>query len=296
MARPALLALDWGSTSFRAHAVAENGAVLETRSADLGITKVSGGDFVGALRGAIGDWLAPGRPLLLAGMITSRNGWVETPYVPVPASPADIVAAIVPRVIDGLDLSFLPGVAVQRADRGDVMRGEEAQLIGAGIVEGTVVLPGTHSKWARLAGGRIVDFTTFPTGEIFALLRHQSLLGRLAEGETIDDSAFLDGVLRAKGGGMLSHLFAARAETLLGMRAAASVHGYLSGLLIGAELEAGVRLEGVGEPLHLIGNPALVARYGRAASALGLAAQPGPDDAALQGLLMLARARGLLCP
>ena len=33
----------------------------------------------------------------------------------------------------------------------DVMRGEEAQIFGAGIIDGLCVLPGTHSKWATVA-------------------------------------------------------------------------------------------------------------------------------------------------
>ncbi len=51
------------------------------------------------------------------------------------------------------------------------MRGEEVQLLGAGISDGTAVLPGTHSKWAHLEHGAICQFRTFMTGELFALLK-----------------------------------------------------------------------------------------------------------------------------
>ena len=63
------------------------------------------------------------------------------------------------------------------------MRGEETQILGvlaaSGRGDGLFVLPGTHSKWARVEAGRIVGFATFMTGEVFAALKDHSLLGRL---------------------------------------------------------------------------------------------------------------------
>ncbi|WP_425414851.1 2-dehydro-3-deoxygalactonokinase, partial [Promicromonospora kroppenstedtii] len=46
------------------------------------------------------------------------------------------------------------------------------------------MLPGTHSKWVRLDGGRVTGFTTAMTGELYGLLMGDSILARLAEGET----------------------------------------------------------------------------------------------------------------
>ena len=77
-----------------------------------------------------------------------------------------------------------PGVAT-RDERGapDVMRGEETQILGAmkssGAHSGLFVLPGTHSKWARVEAGCIVGFETFMTGEVFAVLKEHSVLGRM---------------------------------------------------------------------------------------------------------------------
>jgi len=54
------------------------------------------------------------------------------------------------------------------------MRGEETQILGvlaSGGGDGVYVLPGTHSKWAEVQGGRIVGFETFMTGEVFAVLK-----------------------------------------------------------------------------------------------------------------------------
>ncbi len=52
---------------------------------------------------------------------------------------------------------ILPGVCQRAEAVQDVMRGEETQLLGLlGLkpgFEGTVILPGTHSKWVELRGG-----------------------------------------------------------------------------------------------------------------------------------------------
>ena len=52
----------------------------------------------------------------------------------------------------------------------EVMRGEEAQVVGVPALlrdGGLACLPGTHSKWVRVEGGRITGFTTHMTGEMF---------------------------------------------------------------------------------------------------------------------------------
>ncbi|PMU87476.1 2-dehydro-3-deoxygalactonokinase, partial [Pseudomonas sp. GP01-A4] len=77
---------------------------------------------------------------------------------------------------------IVPGLAVNQPGRpGDVMRGEETQILGAGVRDGILVLPGTHSKWATLEAGRVTGFRTAMTGELYAVLLRHSLLGRLAE-------------------------------------------------------------------------------------------------------------------
>ena len=87
MNSPALIGLDWGTTSFRAYRLDAAGAVLEARIAPAGILKVPEGGFEGVLEREVGPWLAdaPALPVIAAGMITSRQGWVEVPYRPCPA-------------------------------------------------------------------------------------------------------------------------------------------------------------------------------------------------------------------
>jgi len=68
---------------------------------------------------------------------------------------------------------------------------------------------------------------------------------------------------------------------------------YLSGLLIGAEIEEARRLY-PGEEPHVAGAEALVRRYLAAFEALGVGARAAPPRAAARGLYRIARDGGLL--
>src|SRR5690606_26241077 len=103
--------------------------------------------------------------------------------------------------------------AIQNPDAGlpDVMRGEETEIIGhlaAGGTDGLFVLPGTHSKWARTQGGRLTGFHSCMTGEVFALLRRDSILGRLASDGPPSPDAFARGVMAGRApGALLARVF-----------------------------------------------------------------------------------------
>ena len=84
--------------------------------------------------------------------------------------------------VPGTRLRIVPGVA-QRGDFPDVMRGEETQIVGAltaapDLADAVVVLPGTHSKWMTVEHGRLSRFATAMTGEVYGLLRRESILAR----------------------------------------------------------------------------------------------------------------------
>jgi 2-dehydro-3-deoxygalactonokinase len=295
--RPGLIALDWGTTSLRAYLMAADGAVLDKREKPLGILNVKGGDFAGALRAAAEGW--PQAPALAAGMIGSRQGWREAPYVECPAG-LDAVArglALVP----GAALRIVPGVSLVDADGvPDVMRGEETQIFGAygSGDSGIAVLPGTHSKWALVEGGRIARFATFMTGEAFAALSEHTILGRLFEGREFDAAAFARGVRHAgpdpQGrGGLLHRLFSARTLGLFGKVPGTGLSAYLSGLLIGAEIaEAIAWLGRAPRGVTVIGGAALGASYRAALTERGIAAELAPADSAALGLWRIARAAG----
>jgi len=133
------------------------------------------------------------------------------------------------------------------------------------------VLPGTHSKWAEVEGGRIARFRTFLTGELFHLLRDHSILGRLAAGKPAPTperarAAFLRGVEAVRREGRAAPLlFTARSLVLAGGMPAEESTEYLSGLVIAEELAA----LPVAPGLLLIGAPALCERYRLALEAFG---------------------------
>ena len=306
----ALIGIDWGTTSFRAYRIASDGRVLETRSAPAGILKVADGDFEAVLEREVGTWLAaaPALPVVISGMITSRQGWLELPYCVCPAGSAELAGALREHATGaGRRLHFVPGLSLIGSDGvPDVIRGEETQIIGELGLAGdhvrgrqAIVLPGTHSKWAFAEDGRIVWFATFMTGEVFGVLKEHSILGRLMAGDAQDEAAFARGLSYAREGqgGLLKRLFSARTLGLFDQLPASAIASYLSGLLIGSEIaEAlGCLPEAPGaRAITVIGDSALAQRYRGAIEAAGLRARTGAGDASARGQLLIARVAGLL--
>lgn len=292
---PRLVALDWGTSSLRAWRLGHGGAVLAERSAPLGILKVAGGDFPAALRDVCGDWLAHGVPAIASGMIGSRQGWVEARYVSCPAG-FDALAQGLVRTDAGL--AIVPGVScVGAGGVPDVMRGEETQVFGAHEgSEGVYVLPGTHSKWVTVSDGRIASFATYMTGELFAVLREHSILGRtMAADAPHAPDAFRRGwEAGLAGDGVLLHrLFGVRTLSLFDALSPHEAPSYLSGLLIGEEVRAAAR--GIGAAsVTLIGDPTLCERYRDVLAGAGVAARMAQPDAARSGLWQIAIAAGLV--
>jgi 2-dehydro-3-deoxygalactonokinase len=266
--RDGYIAVDWGTTNRRIYAVDGGGRLVEESEDDLGIMAVPAGGF-GA---AVADIrkLFSGRPVLMAGMVGSNRGWIETPYVPCPAGAPEIAAAIMWVEPDAVGI--VPGVSLHDG-RADVMRGEEVQALGA-LALGTIgpdaliCHPGTHTKWISMAGGRIGPFQTMMTGELFALLRKHSILAALLEGAVTADKSFRQGAAEGLGGAeLLSSLFGIRARHAQG-RSQGVCASYASGLLIGSDVRAGLRLHGVG-PVGLVGRSDLRALYGAALTLAG---------------------------
>jgi 2-dehydro-3-deoxygalactonokinase len=286
MADARLLAVDWGSTRLRAYLLGANGAVLDTLTSEAGASTLGAGagGFEAALQSLVADWLHahPGLPAVACGMVGSAHGWREAPYAECPMELAGLHAHAVGVPWAGGELKILPGLSCREADgTPDVMRGEETQIAGVlarrprDAGDAMLVLPGTHSKWARLQVGRVTGFATRMTGELYAVLRQHSVLGRLMTAspcETFDNIAFDKGVAAAarSGGRDLGHqLFATRTLGLFGDCPSDGLGDFLSGLLIGHELVAGLQQADPRRPLILVGEPALCARYQRGLQQLG---------------------------
>ncbi|WP_284176708.1 2-dehydro-3-deoxygalactonokinase [Rhabdaerophilum sp. SD176] len=294
MAGREAIIIDWGTTNFRAYRFDSAGEPVAEHRAAAGILSVADGAFEAVLDRQIGAWITSDSELLFSGMITSRNGWVETPYAETPASLEALAAASVHRRhASGATMRFLPGVAM-RHPVPDVMRGEEIQVFGACVPEeeSIVVLPGTHSKWVRHHTGRIEAFHTFMTGEIYAALKGHTILGRLLpEGATGAPGAFAEGVRHMRshaGAGLLHAAFSARSRVLFDELAPADIGEYLSGIVIGAEMAGGLALGWNPASLRLVGEPPLTARYAEAARIFGLASQIAPADTTIRGFRRLA--------
>ena len=295
-----MIAVDWGTSSLRAYRLDAAGALLEQRSAAAGLLACQG-RFEPMLAQQLAGW--DDELILMAGMIGSRNGWREVPYVACPAGLDEIAAGMLGVVAEGLPgrrIFIAPGLSHRPADgTPEVMRGEETQLLGLfgegfGAGPHTVCLPGTHSKWATVGAGRISAFHTAMTGELYAVLKQHSLLGALMKHEAGSDdaAAFELGVRTStEAGGLLSHLFSVRTRGLFAELSAAHLPSYLSGLLIGHELNG--LLAGAGH-VHLIGSAALVQRYRRALALRHVAAQIHGEALVARGLHRLAAAARLI--
>ncbi|WP_428392800.1 2-dehydro-3-deoxygalactonokinase [Lichenicoccus sp.] len=292
-----LIALDWGTSSLRAWRLSRSGRVLDARSKAWGIMHLPDGGFAAAFATITEGWRAPGTAALACGMVGSRQGWHEVAYLPTPAGLPELAGALHAfPTADGGTLHLVPGLLDGAPD---VMRGEETQAIGAAPLLGDdalLVMPGTHSKWSRLQHGRVVSFRTMMTGELFALLRRHSILGRddgTADAET-RDLAFTRGVQDAQAQGGFARLFATRALSLTGGLAPGCAADYLSGLLIGEELRLAADARSPGTRVALTGDPALCDRYAGAFAALDLTVPERLGDTALAGLRHIAHHAGLL--
>ena len=303
MPEASLIAIDWGTTSARAYALDNRGAIVAERSAPLGVQRIADGRFADALASLCAGIGAENLPMIACGMIGSRQGWVEAPYCNCPADFSAIAMSL--TRVHGARLAIVPGLMCRDVDGvPDVMRGEETQVLGIlaerGAARSVVVLPGTHSKWVIAGANGIERFSTFMTGELYAILREHSILGRLAA-DGGDDAALDNGVRRSlRRGGALPHdLFSARTLVLAGELAAQGVSDYLSGLLLGAEIASALRwLErsGVNDKLEpiVVGEASLVARYRRALALAEIDAMPGPVKAAAIGMWRIAKQAGMV--
>lgn len=289
-----MIAVDWGTSSLRAYRLDEAGRIRARREAPAGIMTVAAGGFAAVLEAQLGDWIDD-TPIVMSGMIGSRQGWLEVPYAECPAGAADIARGLRPIVWNaGRRRGWIaPGLSCRdAAGVPDVMRGEETQIIGALADlperDATICLPGTHSKWVSWRDGGIVSFATAMTGEVFAVLRRHSILGRLmsATEDGHDGAAFAAGLRRAgEMGGLLHHLFGARTRGLFDEVAEYALPSYLSGILIGHEIAALAPPAGV---VHLIGAPSLVALYREALAARGCNSRMLDSDSVARGLFLLA--------
>ena len=282
----ALIGLDWGSTHVRAYAFDAGGAIVERAHSSAGALTLDGAQqFDDVLTALVGSWArqSPTAALIACGMVGAKSGWREAGYVAIDAdaiagddSQAAAVAAHVVQVETSLGrmLTIIPGI---KSDEPDVMRGEETQLVGTGLTDGVVVLPGTHCKWVQLKAGRVQSFATFYTGEMNALIREHSSAGALIKTapDHDDSNAFEMGLHYARAGAAswLHDLFVLRASVVTGARSEAFVSTALAGWLLGCEISAALAMYPETRGVVLVASDALVPWYERATRAFGIACE-----------------------
>lgn len=303
MPETGLIAIDWGTTSFRAWRISRDGDVLDEIQSPSGILSVKAAAFEDTFEALLGGWLAasPDAPVIASGMIASRTGWVEAPYAPLPAGERALANELRRHVTArGRVIYFVPGTASNPRDGlPNVMRGEETEVIGylsdSDETDARIVLPGTHSKWVHAANGEITGFETFMTGELYAVLLDHSILGRLVSKGPACPSAFRHGVEVARmDGSILGKLFSARSKVLFNQLRPDEVADFLSGLLIGEEVRSGLMRYGRDRTMTVIGRGDLAERYLSAFSIYGASARSTVPGMARKGLFLIAQRAGLI--
>lgn len=289
---------DWGTTRFRLWTLDADGNVLRESRGDDGLLHAKEAGFETILERHLASVDAPADlPVVICGMAGSRTGWIEAPYMSLPAGLEGIVAAAV-RVPARRRVIMLPGVARRSEDAPDVMRGEETKLLGLvhrGTRDAVVVMPGTHAKWVQIADGRLNDYRSFMTGELFALLKDKSVLAGALEG-----SASVDPNSAAFAAGVKSSLETPEliSNALFTVRAGWLVHDYkpsdqlarLSGLLIGLEVAGGRKIFGECHDVLLLSDGMMGALYASALEIAGLKVKRiEADELVRDGLFMAAK-------
>ncbi len=267
------ISCDWGTTLFRLRWVGGPGDV-EIRSEDgAGRLAGLGGDRAAHFRQVLSRGLSelgtPSElPVVISGMASSTIGWKELPY------------ARLPFALDGRNAVWERLDAHTVLVSGfcgdtDMVRGEETQALGIAATlgeglpdHGFWILPGTHSKHLEIQDGSIVRVRTFMTGELFDLLTRHSVLRHTTDATAAFDSeAFAEGVESARRNPVTGALFQVRTRQVLGGKSPTANASFLSGLLVGAELD---NLRSLETPLLIAASGSLQSAYASAAGILGL--------------------------
>ena len=275
------IAVDWGSKNFRAYAIDEHGEIRQRAKAHQGIQRCKDDSYAQILRRLLGKWFNkyPNVPVLMSGMIGDTDGWQEVDCVEAPAS-IDDVAETVEKIINHRferDIYIVPGVRlVDKNGEGEMIRGEEIQAFGMmqqfpGRSRYIICLPGSLTKWIEVVDGRIVDFHTFMTGEIYSFLTRQSALATSVEGVFHSPEATAKGIAVSQNSSRWLHdLYQVRALCAAHDIAPVEMSSYLSGLLIGSELKAAKELFPGLTEIFLAAAPWLMDVYQQAAEVYGL--------------------------
>ena len=259
------IAVDWGTSTFRAYLVQNNEVsdVIETKD---GMKFVKSHLFEQTLLTLIDRWLDNDKitEILASGMVGSKQGWEEAPYQKTPCNFKNLSYITPPLKDNRISLKIFSGVS--QINQPDVMRGEETQIAGFlnenPNFNGSICLPGTHSKWVEIKNNNIIKFKTFMTGELFEIISKNSVLIHSVKAEKIDKMELLKSVdkILQKPELFSNALFQVRADDLINSKGPSIYKSRLSGYLLAIELLGSVEFW-KNSDIVLIGNPDLTAMY-----------------------------------
>lgn len=270
------IGIDWGSSNCRAALISMAGEVMATKDSPRGALTLRHDEFAAVFEQLTGDWITRHNVLfaLASGMVGSKQGWLQAPYVNTPATMESLIESV--QWFDQkIPVGIVPGIANYQDGRVlDILRGEEVQVFGVlkayGISGGLLILPGTHSKWINVGHSRVDSFRTYMTGELFDVIKKNSVL-KYALGESqahpdFIEEEFLAGCHMALQSSLLHNLFGMRTRSITTDVKPQSLDSYYSGLLIGEEIRDGLaRLPHPGtQKVYVVGSAKLVGLYQKA--------------------------------
>lgn len=283
------LSVDWGTSNFRLRVVEKSSLhVAEELTTSMGVKPLylkwqqKGGErefiFLNYLKQQI-DQLPLNIPkdieIVISGMASSGMGLRELPYATLPfyTTGKGLYVEHIKHSLFPYGFQLVSGV---RSDS-DVMRGEEIQMIGLAdesnqYGKNCFIFPGTHSKHIMCEDGKVTGFNTFMTGELFEVISNHTLLKSSIEKPSpgsVDLTSFAEGVMMSQSGpSILNNLFKIRTRDILDHRSAKENYFYLSGLLIGEEMNT--LQVALPERIILCAGNELHELYERAIQVLGL--------------------------
>ena len=236
------IALDWGTSSFRAYLVRDK-LILDKISTNDGMKFVSNNNFKNILIKNICIWLKNYniKTILVSGMVGSKQGWVEVPYKKCPCSVLDLNFIKI-KILEKIHVIILSGISQKKPE--DVMRGEETQIAGYLLknkfFQGSICLPGTHSKWVQILDMKIIKFNTFLTGELFEIIKKNSILCHNLNTNKLDEKLILKSAknIMEYPGFFTNKLFSIRAKGLLRETSDIENNSILTGYILGMEIIA----------------------------------------------------------
>ena len=296
--RKDFIAINWGSSNFRAYLIDNDGHMQDTWIEASGIASLDRAGMAAQID-RVGRRWPEVKCLYACGMVGSNIGWDDAGYAECPIGLEELARRLHATEIAGRKMLIVPGLACRRMADGapDIMRGEETELFGLLSegrlpLNGTVALPGTHGKWVRIVDGRVTEFMTAMSGEIFDRMTASGLLASIVGAAAKLGSAFDAGVnagaSRKLGLGTL--LFGARARVIRQELARDDASSYLRGLLIGAEIADARALYPIndGALVTLIGANQVCTMYARALTLLGIGSVTvDAADATIKGFAAL---------